>query len=159
MATMQPSLLHWDSLPPEPQSWKQMLKHLFVTRFRQVTQREYTGLKEKGTFIIIDLPSPDQTILPVLWVFKYKFNTDRYLTKFKACLCVRGDLQTTDQDTYAATLATRTFRALMAIAAAFGLRMRQYDAVNAFANSPINEVTYCWNPEGFSNPSCCLQLL
>ena len=73
-----------------------MLKHPFFTGFRQATQREYTGLKEKGTFVIVDLPSPDQTILPVLWVFKYKFDTDRYLTKFKARLCVQGDLQMTD---------------------------------------------------------------
>ena len=37
----------------------------------------------------------------------------------------------------------------MAILAAFDLETRQYDAVNAFANSPIDEPTYCRLPEGW----------
>jgi hypothetical protein len=56
-------------------------------------------------------------------VFKYKFNTDGYLEKFKARLCARDDLQSTDQDTYAATLTAKTFRALMIISAAFDLKI------------------------------------
>lgn len=56
--------------------------------------------------------------VPVLWVFTYKADTNGYLTKFKARLCVRGDLQeSVHDDTYAATLAAKSFRALMAIAA------------------------------------------
>lgn len=31
----------------------------------------------------------------------------------------------------------------MALVAAFDLELQQYDAVNAFANSPIDEPTYC----------------
>jgi hypothetical protein len=41
----------------------------------------------------------------------------------------------TTEDTYAATLAIRIFRALMAIAAYFNIEVRQYDAVNAFTNA------------------------
>ena len=45
-------------------------------------------------------------IVPVLWVFTYKTDTSGYLTKFKARLCVRGDLQESVYgDTYAATIA------------------------------------------------------
>jgi Reverse transcriptase (RNA-dependent DNA polymerase) len=91
----------------------------------------------------------------LLWVFKYKFDTDGYLTKFKARLCVQGDLQSTEQDTYAATLAARTFRALIAIAAAFDLEIQQYDAVNAFVNSKLNEDIYCYSPEGFKRQNSC----
>ena len=69
--------------------------------------------------------------------------------KFKARLCVRGNLQSTEQDTYAATLAARTFRALMAIAAAFDLEIRQYDAVNTFVNAKLNEEIHCYPSEGF----------
>ena len=61
--------------------------------------------------------------LPLLWVFTYKFDIDGYLTKFKARIYVRGDLQYGYQDTYAATLAYRTFRALMAITAVFDLEI------------------------------------
>jgi Reverse transcriptase (RNA-dependent DNA polymerase) len=99
------------------------------------------------------------TPLPLLWVFKYKFDTNGYLTKFKARLCVRGDLQTTEQDTYAATLAARTFRALMAISAAFDLEASQFDAVSAFVNSDLDEEIYCQPPEGYQRPDSTWLLL
>ena len=90
---------------------------------------------------------------------KYKLDDKGYLTKYKARLCARGDLQYTEQDTFAATLAARVFRALLAIVAAFDLETRQYDAVNAFANSPIDEPTYCLPPEGWTGPKSILLLL
>ncbi|KAF2141575.1 uncharacterized protein K452DRAFT_196212, partial [Aplosporella prunicola CBS 121167] len=67
-------------------------------------------------------------------VFKYKFDTKGYLIKYKVRLYVR--------DTYVATLVARTFRYLIAITAAFDLETRQYNAVNAFINSLIDEDTY-----------------
>jgi hypothetical protein len=81
-----------------------------------------------------------QRVLPLLWVsllwvFKYNSDSEGYLTKYKARICVRGDLQTTAEKTYAATLAIRGFRALIAIKAYFNLKTRQYDAVNAFTNA------------------------
>jgi hypothetical protein len=56
----------------------------------------------------------------------------------------------THDDTAAATLAARTFRTLMAIAAVFDLDIRQIDAVNAFVNSELDEEVYTWMAEGFS---------
>lgn len=84
-------------------------------------------------------------------MFKYKFDSEGFLTKYKARICVRGDLQTTAEDTYAATLAIRIFRALMAIAAYFNMEVRQYDAVNAFTNAQLATPVYCHLPEGFSD--------
>ena len=76
-----------------------------------------------------------------------------YLIKHKARLCVRGDLQKTEQDTAAATLAIRVFRALMALTASFKLKARQYDAVNAFINSTMNEEIFVDYPEGIKLPT------
>jgi len=104
-------------------------------------------------------PSQQRKPLPLLWVFTYKFDTDGYLTKFKARICVRGDLQYGHQDTYAATLAYRTFRALMALAAAFDLEIVQLDAINAFLNSTIDEEILVKYPEGFKQPGQVLRLL
>ena len=82
------------------------------------------------------------------------------LVKHKARLCVRGDLQLpTAQDTYAATLTARTFRALMAIAAAFDLEIWHLDAVNAFTNSSLDETVHCTYPLGFEIKGQCLHLL
>ena len=85
-------------------------------------------------------------------MFKYKFNDAGYLIKHKARLYVRGDLQKTEQDTAAATLAIRVFRALMALTASFDLTAKQYDAVNAFINSAMNEEVFVDYPEGIALP-------
>jgi len=80
--------------------------------------------------------------------------------KHKAWLCVRGDLQPpTAQDTYAATLAARTFRALIAIAAVFDLEIWHLDAVNAFTNSSLDETIHCTYQLGFEIEGQCLHLL
>jgi len=93
-------------------------------------------------------------------VFSYKFDTHSFLTKFKARLCVRGDRQPCNElDTYAATLAGTTFRVLMAICAKFDLETRQFDAVNAFTNSDLDETIYCEMPKGFKRRGWCWKLL
>ena len=46
----------------------------------------------------------NKQIFPLKWVFKYKFNSNGYLQKLKAQLCVYGDLQVTEKETYIATL-------------------------------------------------------
>ena len=90
-------------------------------------------------------------VLPLMWVFTYKFDQDNYFSKAKARIVVRGDLQTQWGDAYAATLAARVFRALIAIATWFGLLMFQYDATNAFLNAHLDRLVYVHTPEGFVN--------
>ena len=77
--------------------------------------------------------------------------SEGFLLKYKSRICVRGDLQTTVEDTHAATLAIRIFRALIAIAGYFNLEIRQYDAVNAFTNARLPSPVYCYQPEGFND--------
>ena len=149
--------LHRDTLPPEPRNWRQMLKHRFAREFEHAAIRELNELEKRGAYELTH--KNEQKTVPLTWVFKYKFDTDGYLVKFKARLCVRGDLQSTEQDTYAATLAARTFRALIAVAAAFDLEMWQYDAVNAFINSGVDEEIFCECPDGFRRPGLCWRLL
>src|SRR5947199_328049 len=103
--------------------------------------------------------SATKTLL-VLWTFTYKFDIAGYLIKHKACLCVRGDLQPpTQAETYAATLAARTFRALMAITVVFDLEAQQLDAMNAFTNSILDEIVYIDFPDRFQQLRFCLFLL
>ena len=68
-------------------------------------------------------------------------------------------MQVTKEETYTATLAARIFRALMAIAAAFDLEIRQYDAVNAFTNAKLSKPIYCYCPEGFDRSGYILEVL
>ena len=87
-----------------------------------------------------------------MWVFTYKFDQDGYLLKFKARLVARGDLQSTEDDTYAANLAYHTFRTSIAIACAFDLESRQYDITNAFANAVRKQPIACACADGFERP-------
>ena len=76
-------------------------------------------------------------------MFKYKFDNEKYLIKYKIRLCARDDLQQTKQNVYVATLTIKIFKALMIIVIAFNLNTRQYDAINVFVNNDIDEFTYC----------------
>lgn len=81
-------------------------------------------------------------------------NSEGYMVKVKARLWLRGDKQeVNDFDTFAATLAAGTMRFLFAIAAYFDLKMRQFDAVDALLNSPLDELVHCQTPAGFPSPA------
>ena len=138
-----------------------MLKHPHSAEFRKAADKEFKALLEKGTFQYIEKSRVDDTKdpLPLMWVFTYKFDQDGYLLKHKARLVARGDLQYTAEDTYAATLAAQTFRAIIAIVAAFDLKTRQYDAVNAFPNALLTDPIACLCAEGYERTGSLLWVL
>lgn len=148
--------LHRDILPVEPKGLKELARHPYCEYFKDAMKREIEGLQRKETWAEEPLDAAQEAgkrVIPTMWVFRYKFDEHGWLVKYKARLVARGDLQQTTQDTYAATLAARLFRLLMALATAFDLETRQYDAVNAFANSPIDETTFCSTPPGWTGSS------
>ena len=154
--------IHRDTLPAEPEFYHQMLKHPHATGFKAAIDVELKALVGKGTWNEVSFNHAEKarrTPIPTRWVFKYKFDDKGYLIKYKARLCARGDLQKTEQDTYTATLAIKILRALMATVAAFDLETRQWDVVNAFANSKIDEPTYIKAPEGWKGNKGVLLLL
>jgi hypothetical protein len=154
------TLKHRDTLPSVPKNWTQMLAHPHATEWRKAADTEVQTLQSKGTYEYVKSTHSKETKpLPLMWVFSYKFDEDGYLAKHKARLCARGDLQTTNQDTYAATLAAQTFRAIMAIVAAFDLETRAYDAINAFVNAKLSQPLPCQCPEGYEKEGCILMVL
>ena len=107
---------------------------------------------ERGTFQVVDWPI-SKPVIPLKWVFTYKFDENGNLNKYKGRICVRGDLQpVSHEENRAATLALRVFRMLMALVAAFDLETDQLDAINAFLNSPLDEEVYVRIPDGFKQP-------
>ncbi|EED22689.1 conserved hypothetical protein [Talaromyces stipitatus ATCC 10500] len=133
-------------------------RHKFKHQFTQAAKEEFEALKRKGTFEFVPKPQ-DKQILPLTWVFKYKFDKYGKLTTFKARICVRGDLQQpNDLEKRAATLAARNFRMMMAIAAIFDLEIVQYDAMNAFVNSILDEEVYTYFPDGFKQDGQVIKL-
>ena len=141
--------LRTDDLPDPPSHWRALLRHPYADEFMKAANVEWEALFHKETWEIVDQDEAIQPILLLKWVFTYKPDSDGYLAKFKARLVVRGELQQDNaQDVYAATLAFKVFRALMALVAAFGLKTRQLDAINAFLNAHNDEPIYCFLPDG-----------
>lgn len=158
--TEKPIQRHRDDLPPVPDGWREMMKHPMAEGFLAACAKEIRSLQEKSTFTAINRPRDiSKQILPLRWVFAYKFDQDGYLQKLKARICVRGDLETiSPEDKRAVTLAARSARMIFALVAAFNLDLRQRDAVTAFLNSKLPTETYTRMPEGFDRPGMCWKL-
>jgi hypothetical protein len=150
------SKLHRDDLFVESRYWKQMLRHRFSQKFQMIAQKKFFELKKRSTFLWVE--KANQSRISLIWVFKYKFDIDDYLKKFKTRLCVKNDFQSIDQNTYATIFAAKTFRALMIISTAFNLKIWQYDAVSAFINNEIDEELYNEDSNEFFQLDYCWKL-
>ncbi|KAJ5256521.1 hypothetical protein N7478_012625 [Penicillium angulare] len=158
--TEKPLQRHRDDLPPPPDGWKNMIKHPIAEGFLAACAKEIRSLQEKSTFTVTNRPKDvSKQVLPLRWVFAYKFDQDGYLQKLKARICVRGDQEMiTHEDKRAVTLAARAARVIFALVAAFNLDLRQRDAVTAFLNSTLPTETYTKMPEGFEQMGMCWKL-
>jgi hypothetical protein len=85
------------------------MKHSFRDQWLEGTKLEYDTLLKLNTFRIVPLPE-DAQIIPVMWTFVYKFDTNGFLVKFKARMCARGDMQ--KMTPYASTLAVTAWSGL-----------------------------------------------
>ena len=140
---------HRKDLIPPPDFWHQLKRHPEREGFKHAADAEIKSLKDKKTYELVDYPEHKQ-VLPLKWVFTYKFDDAGYLIRHKARICVRGDLQhhITD-DIYAATGAYRSFRILMAIVCAFELLCHQIDFKNAFINADMDDEIYTTCAPGY----------
>jgi hypothetical protein len=140
---------HRSDLQAPPEHWGDVKCHPDREDYEQAARVEILQLAKKGTFEVVTPPQGKQ-ILPLRWVFTHKLDTAGYLLRFKARICVRGDLQQDlGGDVYAATGAYRTFRILMSLVAAFDLICHSADVTNAFLNAPMKEEVYVKCPPGF----------
>jgi hypothetical protein len=149
---------HRRDLPPAPKTHRDLRTHLLATEFRAAEKAHLQSHTESRTWKEVARAS-QQGILDCMWVYVYKFDKHSRLQKCKARLVIRGDQQSkSGQNTYASTLAGRSFRSVMAIAARFDLELIQYDVVNAFVNAELEEEVYMRLPPGYRKPGVILQL-
>ena len=146
--------LHQRELPPEPEKHEDLDDHVLGEEFRKAERDHLQSHVPMNSWTEISKHDPEvkgHKVLDCMWVYVYKFDKHGRLAKCKARLVVRVDQQakSTIGDTYAATLAARSFRVFMAIAARFDLEMIQYDAVNAFVHASLDEKIYMRMPKGY----------
>ena len=153
---------HRDDLLVESKFYHQMLKHIEIVDFLRIIDVKIKTLQSKQIWKKISwnhVKQAKKISISITWIFKYKFDNENYLIKHKIRLCARENFQQIEQDVYAVTLAIRIFRALMIIITVFDLSTRQYDAVNVFANSDIDEFIYCKSSDEWKKTSNVLLFL
>lgn len=157
--------IHIDQLVKLPKTWRdvQRMPEPLRSRFIEACNVEINKLKEMGVWDVIDESKAKNKPIPLKWVFTYKLDQYGYLDRCKARICVRGDLQEKHplEQTYAATLAAKTFRVAMALAAQFDLEIHQFDVVNAFLNAvrgPNDPPITCYLPDGFKKDGKVVEL-
>jgi hypothetical protein len=140
-------------LPKPPKHHLDLDWHPMGALFKMAEIEHLKSHEEMRSWTEISRKDPQakgHKILNCKWVYVYKFDKHGRFVKAKARLVVRGDqqLRGAAEDNYAATLAGRSFRTIMAIAARFDLELLQYDAVNAFVNAKLDEDIFMRMPPG-----------
>ena len=158
-----PGSIHRKDLPAPPKHHAEIENHALGRLFEEAEKTHLQSHKEMKSWIELSSRDPQtkgHKILDCKWVYVYKFDKHGRLDKAKARLVVRGDQQLLDphQSSYAATLAGRSFRTLMAISARFDLELLQYDAVNAFVNAELDEEVFMKMPPGYRTTGRVLKL-
>lgn len=155
--------IHRSQLPPVPTCRTKLEDHPLYEQFKAA---EKSHLDSHGIMKSwLEIPHKTvkltgQQILDCMWVYTYKFNKHNVFEKCKARLVVRGDQQRniTSQDTYAATLASRSFRLLMSIAAKYDMELTQWDVTNAFVHATMDREIYMRMPPGYQKPGTVLKV-
>lgn len=150
-------------LPEPPKRHEDLADHPMGSWFEQAEQEHLQSHAEMRSWTEIgskDSRIKGHKILDCRWVYVYKFDKRGRFIKAKARLVVRGDQQPKNiaESNYAATLAGRSFRTLIAVAARFDLELIQYDAVNAFVNAEIDEDIFMRMPPGHRKTGMLLKL-
>jgi len=154
--------IHRRDLPPPPKTHKDLESHLLRLAFLEAEKQHLQSHQDMSTWAETDKKAATgRQLLDCMWVYVYKFDKHGWLVKCKARLVVRGDQQAKSvyESTYASTLAGRSFRTLMAIAARFDLELIQYDAVNAFVNAKLPYDIFTRMPPGYRKRGRILHLL
>ncbi|KAF7573874.1 hypothetical protein PtrM4_036480 [Pyrenophora tritici-repentis] len=152
-----------NQLPPLPTAYSKLEDHPLYEMFKEAEKTHLQSHQQMKSWTEVQaspVKRAGHQILDCMWVYTYKLDKHHRLIKCKARLVVRGDQQRniTSQDTYAATLAGRSFRMLMAIAAKYDLELKQYDVTNAFVHAAIDREIYMRMPKGYQKPGTLLKV-
>ena len=155
--------VHQSQLPPPPKAYSDLESHPLYDMFKAAEKVHLDSHKQMQSWVEVAASAVKRAghqILACMWVYTYKSDKHHRLLKCKARLVVRGDQQRniTSQDTYAATLANRSFRILAAIAAKYDLELKQWDVANAFVHATIDREIYMRMPNGYQKPGTILKL-
>ncbi|GJP75258.1 hypothetical protein CLOP_g5715 [Closterium sp. NIES-67] len=145
---------YWAPIP-EPKTREEALNGPNGEKWKASEDEEFGSLIENETWDMCDLP-PGKKAITSKMIYKHKYGPEGELTRYKSRLVARGFQQTKGKDydeVFAPVGKGTTLRALLAIAALLGWKIRQMDIVTAFLNGIILEEVYMKQPEGLDDGS------
>jgi hypothetical protein len=152
---------HRKNEPSAPKNYRELTGHKYEARFRESMQEQIDQHVDifKSWTEVNKSEAKGRQILGCQWVYVYKTDKHRKITKCKARIVVCGNQQREcDLPTRATTLATTSFRVLLATAAKFDLETLQLDALNAFVHADIDETVYMRMPPGYGKLNTVVRL-
>jgi hypothetical protein len=140
------------SLPAEPQTYNQAMKH---SCWLDAMQAEYDALISNKTWTLCPRPS-DRKVVRNKWVFKLKQKSDGTIDRYKARLVAKGFDQEGGidfHDTFSPVIKPATIRLVLALVVHFGWFIHQLDISNAFLHGLLEEEVFMEQPKGFEDPA------
>ena len=114
--------------------------------WKEAVQSEMDSILSNGTWELTERPYGCKPV-GCKWVFKKKLRPDGTIEKYKARLVAKGYTQKEGGDffdTYSLVARLTTIRALLSLAASYGLIVKA-----AFLNGELDEEIYMDQPDGF----------
>lgn len=141
------------TIQEEPRDYREAMASDDREHWMEAMNDEYGSLIQNGTWRLVEAPDC-QKIIDNKWAFKIKYLTDGSVDRFKARLVVRGFTQEygiDHEETFSPVVRFTSIRAILAIAAAEGMTLRQFYVKTAFLYGELEEDVYMRQPIGFDD--------
>mgnify|MGYP001255126084 CR=1 FL=1 len=124
-----------------------------VPKWLEAMEKEIKQLEEKEVWDIVPISEPlhkKEQIVPSTWTLRYKRAPDGTVKKMKARMCMRGDLQISDEASFSPVVSFATVRLFLAIALTLDWTTCSIDFSNAFVQAELKNPVYMHLPRGFA---------
>ena len=115
----------------------------------QAAQNEISELEAHGSWVEVPEREARGRIVPSTWVFKVKRAPDGSIKKFKARICLRGDLMEGVSDTFSPVVAFSTVRVFVIISLLLEWKTCTVDFSKAFVQATRTDEVWMHVSRGF----------
>ena len=139
------------SMTGAPTTYREAMRSSDSKEWEQAMEAEMKALIETGALELVERPAA-ANVIDTRWVFKLKRDEHGEIERFKARLVAKGYVQVEGVDffeIYAPVAKPTSIRVVLAIATFEDWDLDNMDVDTAFLQSPVHEVIYVSQPEGF----------
>lgn len=161
--TVQPRRKKKSKSDPDTLSYWEVMKATDKDEFLKGMEVEFAELLKAGTFTIAmkkEAYESEAQVVPSTWTFRRKRNQfTGEVKRYKARLCLRGDLENNVTETYAPVGTWSTVRLMLTLAARYSYVTKCLDVSNAFVQAKLKNVKYMSIPVGAEHMPSLLALI